>query len=77
MEYALGARANGTFGIPTSYSNIKSIKPLRMMNYAERNGGLKGQHALSPGQRPGFLIERNNVAPTWQKPYNQILISFL
>ena len=71
MEYALGARTNGAFGIPTSCSNIKSIKPLRMMNYAERNGGLKGQQALSPGQRPGFLIKRNNVAPKGQKPYTK------
>ena len=35
-------------------SQISNLKPL-IMDYAERNGGLKGQHALSPGQRPGYL----------------------
>ena len=26
-------------------------------NYSESDGGLKGQNALSPGQRPGVLIQ--------------------
>ena len=47
------------------------------MNPSENNGGPKGQHALSPGQRPGFLIRPHYSAPTGQKPYNQSLIPIL
>ena len=45
--------------------------------WAESNGGPKGQPALSPGQRPGFLIKRHNVALKGHKPYNQLLTKFL
>ena len=41
---------------------------------AECKGAPKGQQALSPGQRPGFLIERHNVAMKGQKLKCQIFI---
>ena len=42
-------------------------------NPSESTGGLKGQYALSPGQRPGFPIGPHYSAPTGQKPYNVTL----
>ncbi len=45
------------------------------MKIQKISGAPTGQHVLSPGQRPEFLIVPHSSAPTGQKPYNQLFMS--